>query len=338
MNFPHPATRLLRVERDGNSMRRYGHASPFIGKLGSLDCARLDEIGQLTRLALPDLPEPTLVIGMTESSLLLAFWMALWQQRPVDLRFTSRKVRNSDAHFIEFREPHSHGPQHYLALEKGASFAQIVIIEDELTTGATLRNLILVLEGVASRVFVATLSDMRPQNLRDELQNEMSARGVELQVVALDKLSSVLPVEGAPLRPHFNPFGRALTDRHNALCELEKQWADFAPDAIYVIGECVDIALQWWLGLPVEQRPDLRQITRSPWVVDGVAVISRQVFAAANQGSRYFLYNFAPPPNGRALWITEHSNASVGALASEWLASQSIEARGIVVGGTFSVG
>lgn len=334
MNFPHPATRLLRVERDGNPLRRDGHASPFIGKLGALDCARLDEIGQLTRLALPDLPEPTLVVGMTESSLLLAFWMALWQQKPVDLRFTSRKIRNGDAHRIAFREPHSHGPQHYLALEKGARYAQIVIIEDELTTGATLRNLILALQGVSSRVFVATLRDMRSPQLRAELQAEMKERGVDLQIIALDTLCPDLPAEVAPLRPHFNPFGRARADWQDASCELEKQWELFAPGAVTMIGECVDIALDWWLKLPIERRPEVRQITRSPWKVDGQAVLSRQVFAAPNQGSRYFLYNFAPPPNGRALWLAEQSNASVGELASEWFASQGIEARGIVVGGT----
>ena len=330
----HPATRLLRVERDGNPLRRYGHASPFIGKLGSLDCARLNEIGQLTRLALPDLPEPTLVIGMTESSLLLAFWMALWQQKPVDLRFTSRKIRAGNARKIAFREPHSHGPQHYLALERGANYAQIVIIEDELTTGATLRNLITALADVSARVFVATLRDMRPQPLRDELTAAMKTRGLDVQVIALDELSPDFPLEVTPFCPHFNPFGRAAIDREKALGELETQWKNFAPGAIYMIGECVDIALRWWLQLPVEARPELRQITRSPWVVDGVAVVSRQVFAAPNQGSRYFLYNFAPPPNGRALWICEQSNAAVGALAGEWFAAQNIAERGIVVAGT----
>ena len=332
--FPHPATRLLQVERDGNPLRRWGHASPFIGKLGPLDCARLDQIGQLTRAALPDLPEPTLVIGMTESSLLLAFWMALWQQKPVDLRFTSRKIRDGDAPKIAFREPHSHGPQHYLALETNAKYAQIVIIEDELTTGATLRNLILALEGVSNRVWVATLRDMRSLQLRDELRDEMKGRGVTLEVISLNTLDVHLPAEMTPIRPHFNPFGRAEIDRKNALCELEAQWQSFAPNQIYMIGECVDIALQWWLQLPITARPELRQITRSPWQVDGVAVVSRQTFAAPNQQSRYFLYNFEPPRNQRVLWMAEKSNASVGALASEWFAQKGIEARGIEVAGT----
>ena len=289
---------------------------------------RLDQIGQLTRAALPDLPEPTLVIGMTESSLLLAFWMALWQQTPVDLRFTSRKLRQGEAHRIAFQEPHSHGPQHYLALERGRRYAQIVVVEDELTTGATLRNLILALEGVAQRVWVATLRDMRAPAVRDELRAELGARGVQLEVISLDEMGFNLPDEIAPLRPRFNPFGRAETDRRAAQIELERQWQNFEPTLVFMIGECVDIALQWWLALPAESRPELRQITRSPWKVDGAAVQSAQVFAAANQQSRYFLYNFEPQVGERALWMCENSNASVGALVSEWLESRGVEARG----------
>ena len=101
-----------------------------------------------------------------------------------------------------------------------------------------------------------------------------------------------------------------------------------------MIGECVDIALQWWLQLPASERPILRQITRSPWQTDGEAVLSREVFAAPAQASRYFLYNFAPPPVPRVLWIAERCNSAVGALASEFFAQRGIEARGIEVAGT----
>ena len=65
--------RLWQVERDGNPLRRYGHASPFIGKLGPLQPQALHRIARITLSALPPLPDPTLVIGMTESSLLLSY-------------------------------------------------------------------------------------------------------------------------------------------------------------------------------------------------------------------------------------------------------------------------
>lgn len=328
----HPATRLWQVERDGNPLRRFGHVSPFIGKLGPLDARRLDQIGLLARAALPDLPEPTLVVGMTESSLLLAFFMARRGQKPVDLRFTTRKIRRGEDK-IAFREPHSHGPQHFLALEPGRKYAQIVVIEDELTTGATLGNLLRALEGVSERVFVATLRDLRPQPLRDQLQGELGARGVQLQTLALESLEVELEEGVQPVCALFNPFGRAQSDRLAALSELESQVAGFEPGAIYMVGECVDIALQFALQLPPGERPELRQVTRSPWKIDGEHVHSAQRFEGDGFGSRYFFYNFAPPANRRALWIGEASNALVGQQIAEFLESQGVESRGIVVAG-----
>lgn len=333
----HACTRLWQVERNGNPLRRYGHVSPYIGKLAPLDSDSLDQIGQLARMALPDLPEPTLVIGMTESSLLLAFFMARWQQKPVDLRFTSRKVRQG-ADKRAFREPHSHGPQHFLALERGRKYAQIVIIEDELTTGATLRNLILAVSDVSSRVFVATLRDLRPQELRDELQRDMAAAGVELEVLSLETIAWKSSEEEAPLSPLFNPFGRNEGDLNSALQELERHYAEFQPGAIYMIGECVDIALRFWLQLPEAQRPLMQQVTRSPWVVDGQAVRTAECFPGNGISSKYYLYNFVAPKPKRAVWIGEGSNAVVGEQVSEFLRAQGVESHGIAVVGEVTGG
>lgn len=326
----HPATELWQVERDANPLRRFGHVSPFISKLGPLNSQALDVIGQLARSALPSLPEPTLVIGMTESSLLLAFFMALWQEKPVDLRFTTRYNREGESK-IAFREPHSHGPQHYLALEPGRRYAQIVIIEDELTTGATLRNLILAVADISQRVFVVTLRDLRLQNVRDELQREMKNIGIELEVLSLETIAYKPLDEITPARPIFNPFGRRETDRQAALTALQKQFAEFQPGLLVMISECVDIALEFWLQLPLAARPELRQITRSPWKIDGQSVLSVQVFPGDGTASRYFFYNFVAPSNRRALWIAEEFNALIGEQADEFFTSQKVDSHGIVV-------
>ncbi|RYG70688.1 hypothetical protein EON80_07210 [bacterium] len=331
----HPSTRLWQVERDGNPLRRFGHVSPFIGKLAPVCSSSLDQIGQLTRIALPDLPEPTLVIGMTESSLLLAFFMARWQQKPVDLRFTTRKLRETNGTKIAFREPHSHGPQHFLSLEPGRKYAQIVIIEDELTTGATLRNLILALSDVSNRVFVATLRDLRPQDLRGQLQGEMREAGIELEVLSLESLqwddNGIIEI---PVAPHFNPFGRTETALKAATADLVRECETFQPDGLFMIGECVDIALRFWLSLPQETRIPLRQITRSPWKIDGDSVKTVSKLPAIEGASNYFLYNFEPGDIRRVVWLAENANAAVGEQATALFAQMGIEARGIAVAGT----
>ena len=336
-----PVTLLLQVERDGNPLRRFGHASPFIGKLAPLNARALGQIARLTLEQLPHLPDPTLVIGMTESSLLLAWFLTLWQETPVDLRFTTRENRG-DTPGRTFREPHSHGPEHFLALSKGAKFAQILVIEDELTTGATMRNLIFALRDVAQKIWVVTLCDLRSESMKTALESELKACGIELTVLDLSKVDgepfdlqekSVLHAPNHDCARVFNPFGRSQKSLEKARFDLENH-AKNGLDALYIIGECVDIALEWWECQPPETRPEVRQITRSPWKTDGETVISRQDFSDPSVSSRYFLYNFAPPKAGeksRAVWVGEKSTAAIGAQLSEFLAQNGVESRSVLV-------
>lgn len=329
-------TQLLQVERDGNPLRRFGHASPFIGKLAALDARALHALAHRARHALPPMPELTLAIGMTESSLLLSWFVAWHQQPPVDLRFTTRERRGGSAGRT-FSEPHSHGPQHFLSLDPARAYDTILVIEDELTTGATLGNLIRAVRDIASRVWVLTLRDLRPPHLRAALQDEMERDGVRLEVLDLSALASscalqVLVAEEPP-PPSFNPFGRADAVRAQALQSLRDEWASFGPCDLYLIGECVDIALEFWGCLPPSERPEIRQVTRSPWLVDGAAVRTRQVFEGHASASRYFLYNWQPPSSGRALFIGEAATRGIGEQLARFLGEAGVQSRGIEVPG-----
>ncbi len=154
-----PVTRLLRVERDGNPLRRFGHVSPHIGKISPLDATALRGIAGLAASSLPPCPGPTLVVGMTESALLLSWFiaerLAARTGGDVDLRFTTREHRHASPNIAgngacrTFLEPHSHGPVHSLELPAGLAYPRAVIVEDELTTGATLRNLLLAIRDAA---------------------------------------------------------------------------------------------------------------------------------------------------------------------------------------------
>jgi len=329
-------TQLLQVERDGNPLRRYGHASPFIGKLGPLDAASLHALARLARLALPPMPEMTLAIGMTESSLLLSWFVAWHQQPPVDLRFTTRERRGSIAGRA-FSEPHSHGPQHFLSLDPARCYDQILVIEDELTTGATLGNLIRAVRDIASRVWVLTLRDLRPLALRAALQDEMQRDGLRLEVLDLSALAPSLAATPQvlaapePPPPSFNPFGRSDQTRAQALDALREQWQRLGPGELVLIGECVDLALEFWGCLPPHERPAIRQVTRSPWLVDGQAVRSRVVFEGDGSAGRYFLYNWQAPRSGRALFIGEAATRGIGEQLASFLQSRGVQARGIEV-------
>ena len=324
-------TRLHPVERDGNPLRRTGHVSPFIGKLAPLDSAALRAIARHSLSAMPPLPDPTLVIGMTESSLLLSWFLAEGQEPPVDLRFTTREERSTPGR--SFREPHSHGPQHFIALEAGRQYAQIIIIEDELTTGATLRNLILAVRDVSSRIFVLTLYDGRAPELRDELQQEMANLGEELTVIDLSRISAPAPSTPAMTVSvrNCNPFGRSREAIEQAARNLQNAWNETQPAALYIIGECVDVALKFWESLASESCPEIRQITRSPWKVDGEIICTRDEFEGDGDTSKYFFYNWQPPASRRAILVGEESTSCIARQAQEFLTTRGVTSRIVTV-------
>lgn len=337
----HALARLVRVERDGNPLRRFGHASPFIGKLATLDHGALRSIADTTWGALPALSGNTLVIGMTESSLLLSWFLAQHAPEAVDLRFTTRKQRRiapGSNLWRTFEEPHSHGPRHFLALEAGAHYDQVIIVEDELTTGATLRNLLLALDTVSPRFFVVTLSDMRTVEAQSQLLCDMVERGIALHTL---DLSHARPAKAprakwnppARAAPPFNPFLRVVADQDISHGAMERCREEFDFGALYVVGECIDVPLRYWASLPVSQRPAIQHITRSPWKIDGEAIHTRADFPGDGQGSPYFLYNFALLAP-RALIVCERSNACVTGQARDFLATHGVETRCIEVAGT----
>ena len=329
-----PVTRLLTVERDSNPLRRYGHVSPHIGKVAPLDWEALGEIADLAEGALASrMPGPTLVVGMAESALLLAWAIAGRLAGEVELRFTTRENRGT-AGCRTFLEPHSHGPVHALALPPGSSYARVVIVEDELTSGATLRNLLLAVRDVAPSFRAVTLSDRRPPAARERLRAELAGLGVDLSVVDLSELATEAPgrrsgTEGGrrpqhASSPRTNPFGRPSAVFGEAVDALWRRCLGLRPDALYAVGECIDVAMSAWEALPVHSRPFLRHVTRSPWLVDG-AVVRDRVILSTPDTPDHFLYNAEDTPLRSAAIVAESSTTPVAAKLSHLLASRGIE-------------
>lgn len=337
-----PVTRLLKVERDGNPLRRFGHVSPHIGKVSPLDADALHKIAALATSSLPPHPGPTLVVGMTESALLLSWFIAERLAAPpggeVDLHFTTREHRHTRPSEADgdvcrtFLEPHSHGPVHSLALPTGHAYPRAVIVEDELTTGATLRNLLLAIRDVSPRHHVVTLSDGRPPESRERLREEMSASGVELSVVDLSRAGDAPPPGPNGHAPTIrNPFGRTAAVMDGVVEDLWRRWHSSRPGCLYAIGECVDVAMAFWESLPPEERPAFRHVTRSPWLVDGEAITSRLDLHAPPVPS-HFLYNWAEEsPPAHALLVGEHATAPVAESLRGFLRSRGVEAEAIEV-------
>ncbi len=333
-----PLTRLLTVERDGNPLRRYGHVSPHIGKVAPLDAGALREIADLAADALP--PETagqTLVVGMAESALLLAWALAARLGGDAELRFTTREDRRTMGERT-FLEPHSHGPVHALALPPGRSYGRVVIVEDELTSGATLRNLLLAIRDAAPLCQVVTLSDRRPPVKHELLRAEMAGLGVDLSVLDLSDHASTTSRyrpdvdAGEHFRMPFrgNPFGRYPAVFERAVDALERRCRGLRPGTLYAVGECIDVAMTVWEALPTRERPIFRHITRSPWLVDEVVVKDRLDLRAPSVPD-HFLYN---PDEGlpeRAVIVGESSTSPVAAKLAGLLVSRGVETATVEV-------
>ena len=325
-----PVTRLLSVERDGNPLRRHGYVSPHIGKIGPLNAAALEEIACLAAASLPqDTPGPTLVVGMAESALLLSWFLASRLGGDAELRFTTRERRGA-GECRTFLEPHSHGPVHSLALPPGRSYGRVVIVEDELTSGSTLRNLLLAIRDAAPHHHVVALSDLRPPGTRRRLEEEMARFGVALSVLDLSESADYSNPGNTCAPPPRNPFGRPREVFEGTVEALRRRCRSMRPEVLYTIGECVDVAMAAWEALPSEERPVFRHVTRSPWLVDGRVVKSR-LDLWAPPVPHHFLYNSEERLPRRSLLVGERSTAPVAEKLREFLLSRGIEAETVEV-------
>lgn len=340
-----PVTRLLTVERDGNPLRRYGHVSPHIGKISPVDADALREIADLAASALPtDTAGPTLVVGMAESALLLSWALAARLGGDAELRFTTRENRG-DAAGRSFLEPHSHGPVHALALPPGRSYGRVVVVEDELTSGATLRNLLFAIRDVAPLYQVVVLSDRRPLDERERLRDEMAGLGAEISVLDLSASTNDPQPHGQDAEDggflgvtprvdlRANPFSRCPAVFEGAVDALWRRCLGLRPGTMYAVGECVDVALAAWEALPDRERPLLRHVTRSPWLVDGEVVRDRLDLRTPSV-PEYFLYNAEEDLSERAVIVGESSTARVAEKLSGLLAFRGVETTTVEVEST----
>jgi orotate phosphoribosyltransferase len=279
------ASMLLTIERDGNSRRKHGRVSPFIGKIAPVNGTALDVIATIASRALPQLTGNTLVVGLAESSLILATWVASVIPGKVELRCSTREKE----HIVDarpFSEPHSHGADHFISIPKDARYTQVVIVEDEVTTGTTLQNLIEQLQELSDSFYIIALQDMRTDEDRARNLRAMEELNVTLTTVDLssyDTPSTLIQRNVLPIS-----LGRREDCRVESVSTMLEARKKKTFDTIYMVGECVEVPLLIW---DVFKNVSLVQVTRSPWVVDNDVLYTRLDLGMDAKDVRYFLYN-----------------------------------------------
>lgn len=129
-----------------------------------------------------------LVIGFCETATGLGHLVAEHLGAPYV--HTTRDNRGTAAVWLTFAEPHSHAPAHLIlkAATPWIEWAEVVVlVDDELSTGATAMNLVAAIqERTPGKAYVlAALLDVRAGSVREALAVRASELGVSVRCVSL---------------------------------------------------------------------------------------------------------------------------------------------------------
>lgn len=139
------------------------------------------------------LPGNPIVVGFASSGIGLGMCTA----RHLGVSFV-HSVHQKHPGSIQFREPHSLKPNHYLTQDAHAMLAgasPVILVDDEITTGNTMMNTILSINELypTKRWVVASLVDSRNQDDVDAMERFADRNGFDISVVALASGNVIVP-------------------------------------------------------------------------------------------------------------------------------------------------
>ena len=134
---------LRLAKRFNNARRNYLLVNPLLGKhLPTKPSAALDMMNALGSKVAEKFPDARVVIGFAETATAIG---AVVAKNLSDECFYLQTTRENFAgNFVEFLEEHSHAPEQKLFAENFSELlnqtAEVVFVDDELSTGKTLLN------------------------------------------------------------------------------------------------------------------------------------------------------------------------------------------------------
>ena len=139
---------VLRIaKRHNNSKRSYLLVNPLQGKhLPISPTAALDMMKALSDKVASKYPDSKLTIGFAETATAIGAMVAASLAEDCVYIHTTRENSSDDYNFIDFLEEHSHAPEQRLYSDKLNDWLRntstVIFVDDELSTGKTLRNII----------------------------------------------------------------------------------------------------------------------------------------------------------------------------------------------------
>lgn len=275
---------FIQVVRKNNPLRKTGLVHCHLGKIGSVrPQSAVEIIFKMLRHGIKFGNGP--VIGLSESSILLGRLASEFVTHNPFIFSTRYPVRG----MIGFVEPHSHARHHYLNVDAIKDADEILIVEDEITSGNTILGLIeCLLENMQYlkiiRV-VALKAFCSPGRVR-QMKDIVAKKGARLYLSSLfggtiddeEPLISQLNSDSNENLPVYYSFLEAGRGRIELFVNPESRyafWDNKLPEiseAVTVIGvsEAIDVAFE--ISNALDQRgieSSFRQLTMSPWMLPG---------------------------------------------------------------------
>ncbi|MBB1073043.1 phosphoribosyltransferase domain-containing protein [Rhodoferax sp. 4810] len=344
-----PLNTLCGFAARANPKRGFLFVSKVLGKHLPSSPNQMQQLHELLAAKLTDLQQPCLFIALAETATGLGqgiFEAALNQQPNLQALFihSTRYLLPERPHFA-FQEPHCHAPTHFLYqpitpphLRLFNNARELVIIDDEISTGTTLFNLINLYRthnSCLTRITCVTITNFSGLDTAEHWSNQL---GLPVRfVTALSgefRFQPTLhqPYQFAPnatgydaqqdqaIAQHYGRFGinRAviLSDT-----ELNLLTADLPPNtAVLLLGTGEFMHMAFRLGLALEQRGyvvSIQATTRSPILI-GAAIQRRLIFADNySEGIPNYLYNVDPTQYTRIIICHETLSSAIQPLIQQ---------------------
>ena len=307
------------LKRENNPHREDACTLSCLGKLHPASSSDFTRYGSWLSELLDDLDlenpskHEILIAGLTESGIIPAFLMYLESSKRemnTHLVYSTRRPISG----IAFNERHSHGPDHVLPLA-ARRFKELWIVEDEITSGNTVLNLIFQLHNhmKIERVRIFAFADFRNNEQKTMLISRTAKNNIccTVHIPAIFQKENNKVNSGNPLvlndimNKGAMPGNRGgsmdeliynklhLQTKRPALGVKSGNFFDsafwkipfeFSGGTLLTVGESVDIAacLVW-----ANDSLSFQQISLSPWKVDNQSIFSKMTFA-----DKYYLYNY----------------------------------------------
>ena len=345
-----PLDAMLDFASRANPRRPYLFVSKVLGRHIPSTPAQMRETYRLLVETLEDLPGPVWTIAMAETATGLGGGVAdtLAQRRQcADVVFHhSTRVPLAIPPMLEFSEPHSHAQAHLLyppaePLRKTFTGARtLVVIDDELSTGATVENLltaVIPLMPALTRVCVVSLVDWLPARRRTRIADTVVSAASRVVTVSWHALVTgtfdyvpgdrfrpgTLPEDvvaaAYPATPAREDLGRrgvlmpveGLAVTPEPIAQPNRGLSE--PIAAIGVGECALPSFLHAEALAAAgHRVTVQCTSRSPVRPGGAIAWSLGCEDPYHQGVGYYIHN---PPHQDATWLVV-SETGAGAPAA----------------------